>query len=197
MSCSLSIYNVWWLEYAHLGKTVLKCLRITLPLVFRLFIYKCFFCCSVAKSCPTLRDPIDCLCPLNWWCHPTISSSVASFSSCPQSFPASRSFPMSQLFASGGKRIGASASVLPKSIQGWFRLRLSGCFPGDSHESSPALQFKSISSSALCFFYGPALTSVHDNWKSHSLDYYGPLSAEWCLCFLHLHKTCYTSWEIS
>ena len=47
------------------------------------------------------------------------------------------------------------------------------------------------------FFYGPALTSVHDNWKSHSLDYYGPLSAEWCLCFLHLHKTCYTSWEIS
>ena len=160
-----------------------------------------FFCCSVAKSCPTLRDPIDCLCPLSWWCHPTISSSVASFSSCPQSFPASRSFPMSQLFASGGKRIGASASVLPKSIQGWFRLRLSGLISLLSRGfswvfSSTAIQ-KHQFFSTLLFFYGPALTSVHDNWKSHSLDYYRPLSAEWCLCFLHLHKTCYTSWEIS
>ena len=61
-------------------------------------------------------------CPLSWWCHPTISSSV--FSSCLQSFPASGSFPMSQLFASGGQSIGvsASASVLPMSIQDWFPL---------------------------------------------------------------------------
>ena len=67
-------------------------------------------------------------CPLNWWCHPTISSSVAPFSSCPQSFPASGSFPMSQLFASGGQSIGASASasVLPMNIQGWFPLGLAG-----------------------------------------------------------------------
>ena len=65
-------------------------------------------------------------CPLSRWCHPTISSSVAPFFSCPQSFPASESFPMSQLFTSGGKSIGASASasVFPMSIQHWFPLRL-------------------------------------------------------------------------
>ena len=63
-------------------------------------------------------------CPLNRWCHPTISSSVVHFSSYPQSFPASGPFPMSQLFASGGQSIGASASpsVLPMNIQGWFSL---------------------------------------------------------------------------
>ena len=65
-------------------------------------------------------------CPLSWGCHPTISSSVVPFSSCPQSFPASGSFPTSWLFASGGQRIGASASVLPMNIQGWFPLGLTG-----------------------------------------------------------------------
>ena len=61
-------------------------------------------------------------CPLNRWCHPTILSSVVPFSSCPQSFPASGSFPMSQFFASGGQSIGVSASVsvLPMYIQDWF-----------------------------------------------------------------------------
>ena len=63
-------------------------------------------------------------CPLSRWCHPAISSSVALFSSCLQSFPASGSFPTRWLFASGGQSIGASASVLPVSIQGWFPLRL-------------------------------------------------------------------------
>ena len=52
-------------------------------------------------------------CPLSWWCHPSISSSVVPFSSCPQSFLASASFPMSRLFASGDQSIGASASLLP------------------------------------------------------------------------------------
>ena len=67
-------------------------------------------------------------CPLSWWCYLTISSSVTSFSFCPQSFLASRSFPMSQLFASGGQGIGASASasVLPINIQDWFLLGLTG-----------------------------------------------------------------------
>ena len=60
--------------------------------------------------------------PLSWWCHPTISSSVSPFSSCPQSFPASESFTMNCLFTSGGQSIGASASVLPMSIQGWLAL---------------------------------------------------------------------------
>ena len=67
-------------------------------------------------------------CPLSQWCHPTISSSVTLFSSCLQSFSASGSFPMSQLFTSGGQSIGASVSisVLPGNIQGWFSLGLTG-----------------------------------------------------------------------
>ena len=64
--------------------------------------------------------------PLNRWCHPTISSSVIPVSSCPQSFPASGSFPMNQLFISGGQSIGDSPSVLPMNIQGWFPLGLTG-----------------------------------------------------------------------
>ena len=67
-------------------------------------------------------------CPLSRWCHPTISSSVVPFSSCPQSFPASGSFPMSQLFMSGGKSIGVSAStsVLPMNTQDWSTLGWTG-----------------------------------------------------------------------
>ena len=65
---------------------------------------------------------------LSWWCHSTISSSVIPFSSCLQSFPASGSFKMSQLFTSGGKNIGVSAStlVLPMNIQDWFPLGWTG-----------------------------------------------------------------------
>ena len=92
-------------------------------------------CCSVAKSCPTLCDPMNgstpgfpvlllspriCLnsCPLSWWHHPTISSSVAAFSSCPQSFPASGSFPVNQLFASGAKVF--SARIQPNLKGHWL-----------------------------------------------------------------------------
>ena len=67
-------------------------------------------------------------CPLNWWCHPTISSSVVPFSSRLQSFPGSGSFQMSQFFASGGQgiRVSASTSVLPMNIQGWLPLGWTG-----------------------------------------------------------------------
>ena len=67
-------------------------------------------------------------CPLSQWCHPAISSSVIPFSSCPQSLPASGSFQMSQLFASGGQRIGVSASksVLPMNTQDWSPLGWTG-----------------------------------------------------------------------
>ena len=67
-------------------------------------------------------------CQSSQWCHPTISSSVIPFSSCPQSFPASGSFQMSQLFSSGGLSIGvsASASVLPMNTQGWSPLGWTG-----------------------------------------------------------------------
>ena len=99
---------------------------------------------SVAQSCTTLCDPMDCStpasvcvtnsqsllysCPLRQRCHPTISSSVVPFSSHLQSFPESGSFAVSQFFASGGQSIGASvsASVLPMNTQGWFPLGLSG-----------------------------------------------------------------------
>ena len=79
--------------------------------------------------CPS-PSPKVCLnsCPLHQWCHPAISSSDTLFTFCPQSFPASGTFPMSQLFTSGDQNTGASdsASVLPMSIQGWFPLRLIG-----------------------------------------------------------------------
>ena len=67
-------------------------------------------------------------CPLSWWCHPTISSSIVPFSSCLQFSPASGPFPMSQFFTSGGQSIGASASasVLPMNIQDWFPLGWTG-----------------------------------------------------------------------
>ena len=114
-------------------------------------------------------------CPLSQWGHPTISSSVVPFSSCPQSFPASGSFLMSWLFASGGQSIGASAStsVLPVNIQDWFPLGLTGLISllRNSQESSPTPQFKSISSLALSILDGLTLTSVHDYWKNHSFDY--------------------------
>ena len=68
-------------------------------------------------------------CPLSWWCHPAISSSVVPLSSCPQSLQASESFPMSQLFAWGGQSIGVSAlaSILPMNTQDWSPLEWSGC----------------------------------------------------------------------
>ena len=67
-------------------------------------------------------------CPLSWWCHPAISSSVVPFSFCPQSLPASGSFPMSHLFTSGGQsiRVSASALVLPMNTQDWSPLRWTG-----------------------------------------------------------------------
>ena len=79
--------------------------------------------------CPSLSPGVcSNSCPLSRWCHSTTSSSVTHFSYCLQSFPASGSFPVSQLFASGGQNIwdSTSASVLPMNIQGWFPLRLTG-----------------------------------------------------------------------
>ena len=77
--------------------------------------------------CPSLSTRVcSNSCPSSQWCHPTISSSVAPFSSCPQPFLLSGSFPKSHFFASGGQKIGASVSVLLMNIQGWFPLGLTG-----------------------------------------------------------------------
>ena len=95
-------------------------------------------------------------CPLNQWCYPTISSSVIPFSSCLQSFLASGSFLISQLFTSCGQSVGASASasVLPMNIQNWCPLGLTGLISLQSTGLSkffPASQFKSINYLALSF----------------------------------------------
>ena len=112
-------------------------------------------------------------CPSSQWCRPTISSSVIPFSFCLQSFPASGSFPMSQFFPSGGQSIGASASVLPVNIQGWFPLGWTGWislqYLGLSRVFSNTT-VQSINSLALSFLHSPTLTSIHDHWKNHSLD---------------------------
>jgi len=112
--------------------------------------------------------------PSSRWCHPAISSSIIPFSSCPQSLPASDSFPMSQLFIWGGQSTGVSAlaSFLPKKSQDWSPSEWTGwiSLPRDSQETSPAPQFKSINSSALSCLHSPTLTTIHDHWKNHSLD---------------------------
>ena len=115
-------------------------------------------------------------CPLWRWCHPTISFSVVPFSSSPQSFPASGSFPMSQLFASGGQSIGVSASTCPSNEQpGLISFRMDWldllAVQGTLKSLLPTPQFISINSSALNFLYCPTLTYIHDHWKNHSLDY--------------------------
>ena len=149
-------------------------------------------CCSVAKSCPTLQcrglqhtkiarpSPSPGVrsnsCALSQWCHPTISSSVTPYSGF-QSLPVSGSFPMSWLFTSGSQNIGASASAsippmnsIPMNDFLYDWLVWSSYCPRVSQESS-APQFKSINSSVLSLLYGPALTSLHDYWKNHSLNY--------------------------
>ena len=122
----------------------------------------------LSPPCPTASGACLNSCPLSRWCHPTISSSVIPFSSRLQYCPASRSFPVSQFFESGGQSIGvsASASILLMNIQDELdRLVGSPCSLRDSQESSPTPQFKNINSSVLSFLYGPTLTSIHDYWK--------------------------------
>ena len=112
-------------------------------------------------------------CPLSQWCHPTISSSVIPFSSCLQPFPASGSFPMSQLFPSGGQSTGVSAStsVLPMSTQDWSPLEWTGWISLQSKGLSRVFSNTTVqNSSALSFLYSPTLTSIYDHWKNHSLD---------------------------
>ena len=145
---------------------------------------------SVAQSCPTLCDQMDCSipgfpvhhqllettqthCPLHRWCYPTISSSVIPFCSRLQSFPASGSFPMSQLFTSRGQSIGVSASAISPSNEHSglisFRMDWLDFFAVQgTQEFFPTPQFKSINSLVPSFLYSPTLTFIHDYWKNHS-----------------------------
>ena len=119
---------------------------------------ECIVCCSVQFRCSVMSDSLrphepqharpPCSspapgvhpnsCPLSQWCHPTISTSVVPFSSCPQSFPASGSFQMSQFFTSGGQSFGVSAStsVLPMNTQDWSPLGWVGWISLQSKEIS-------------------------------------------------------------
>ena len=125
---------------------------------------------------------------LSPWCLPTISSSVALFSSFPQSFPVSGSFQMSQFFASGGQSIGVSASpsVLPMNIQGWFPSGLIS-FRFDLNHSFDWFDLLSVQGTlksllqhhsskisilrlVLSFLYIPTQTFIHDCWKNHSFE---------------------------
>ena len=150
---------------------------------------------SVTQSCLTLWDTMDCSmpgfpvhyqlrelaqthvhrvhpCPSNSWYHPTISSSVVPFSSCLQSFPASGSFLISRLLASGGQTVGASASGsdLLVNIQDWFPLGLTGLMSLQSKGLKSLLQHHSSKASILqcsAFFI---VQLLHDYWKNHSFD---------------------------
>ena len=127
-------------------------------------------------SCPSSTPKVyPNSCPLSRICYPTISSSVISFSSCPQSFPASGSFQMSQLFTSGGQSIAVSAStsVLPRNTQDWSALGWTGWISLQSKGLSRVFSNTTVQKhqfSVLSFLYSPTLTSIHDYWKSHSLN---------------------------
>ena len=138
------------------------------------------------KVCPSW-------CPLHQWCHPPISSSDALLSFCPQSFPASGTFPMSQLFASGDQTTGASASVLPMSIQDWFPWRLTGL---NSFLSKGLLGVIPSTTVRRHQFFGalPSLwSSLHKQmWPLGRPQpwLYRHLLAEWCLCFSVQRNEC-------
>ena len=138
--------------------------------------------------CPSLSSrACSNSCSSSQWCHPTTSSSVIPFS-CLQSFSASGSFPVSQLFTSCGQSIGASgsASVLP--MKSWLISLKIDWFDQVAVQGTLKHLFQphNLKASILCcsaFFYGPTLTSVHDYWKNHSFWLDGPLLAKWCFCF--------------
>ena len=145
---------------------------------------------SVTQSCLTLCDPVDCSTPGSPVHHQlpelvqthvcrvseailTTSSSIIPFSSCLQSFPASESFPMSQLFASGSQGVGVSASACPSNEYSglisfrvdWFDLAVQGTLKSLLQTTVQKHQFL-----VLSILYGPTLTSIHDYWKNQSFD---------------------------
>ena len=128
--------------------------------------------------CPSASHKVSpSSCPLRQGCHPAISSSDTLFSFCPQSFPASGTFPMSQLFISNEQTTGVStsASVLPTSIQGGFPLRLTGLISLLSKGLSGVFSSTTVQRHqfflAFCLLYNPALTTVCDHWEDHSFNY--------------------------
>ena len=160
-------------------------------LALTITILKLFQFSSVAQLCLTLRphesqharppcpSPTPGVhpnpCPSSQWHHPTISSSVIPFSSCPQSFPASGSFHMIEFFTSGGQSTGVSASsVLPMNTQDWSPLRWTGWISlqckGLSRVFSNTTVQKHQFSIAQLSLWSNSHIAIHDYWKNHSLD---------------------------
>ena len=127
-------------------------------------------------TCPSPSPGVDSDShPLSPWCHPAISSSVVPFFSCPQSLPASESFPVSQLFAWGGQSTGvsASASVLPMNTQDWSPLGWTGWISLQSKGLSRVFSNTTIQKHQFFgaqLLHSPTLTSIHDYRKNHSLN---------------------------
>ena len=125
-------YNTWWLIlsqlYSFIKKNVLKFMFSSVQSLSRVSL-RPHESEHARPPCPSPTPGVySNSCPSSLWCHPTISSSVIPFSSCLQPLPASGSFPMSQLFASGGQStdVSASASILPMNTQDWSPLRWTG-----------------------------------------------------------------------
>ena len=155
-----------------------------------------------SQSCPTLRhrglqharppcpSPTPRVysnsCPLSRWCHPTISSSVVPFSSRFQSFPASGSFPMSQLFTSGGQSIGVSAStsVLPMNTQDWSPLGWTGWISLLSKGLSRVFSNTTVQKYQFFFSYYLYIKSGVARWKGMGMSNFVGCCwiASWCVC---------------
>ena len=148
-------------------------------------------CCSVAQSCPTLCNPMDCNIPgysvlhyvlefaqiqEHWVGDPIQTPHLLPTPHLPSIFPTIRVISNESTLCVRWPSTGASASpsVFPMNIQDWFPLDWLVWFPScprDSQESSPTPQFKSINFSVLRLLYDPTLISVHDYWKNHNFDY--------------------------
>ena len=151
-------------------------------------------------------------CPSSWWCHPTISSSAVSFSSRPQSFPTSGTFPLSQFFTSGGQSIGvsASASILPMNIQDWFPIGLTGWISLQSKGFSRVLQHHSSKALILqhsAFFVvqlshpymttGKTIALTRRTFVGKVMSLLFNMLSRWVIAFLLRSKRLLISWQQS
>ena len=141
--------------------------------------------CNTPGSCLPLSPRVCSSSRLLSQCYLTISSSAAPFFFCLQSFPASGSFPVSRLFASGDQNIGASvsASVLPMNIQTWFLLGLTGFNSLQSERLSGVFSNTTIRKHQSGFFMVQLSPPYMTTWKTITLTIQ-ILSTKWCLCFL-------------
>ena len=177
--------------YEHLGKNIparasIGSLRITHQIIciIKLFtsvqLLSCVWLlstpwnavCQASLSITNSRSLLK-LMSIERWCHPNITSSVIPFSSCLQSFPASGSFPMSQVFTSGGQNIGASASALPRNNQDWLPLGLTSLIPLKSKGLSRVFSNTTVQKHQFFdtqFSLWSNSQSIQDYWKSDSFD---------------------------